>query len=108
MKDYNSLDGIMFHLIQIGEIAGKFSPDFCQKHNDIDFINIKGLRNLVVHDYSGVIYNELFDIVKDDIPKLENDYKNILKQDSNLSNKFINEYIKYFADNRKFLNDEKI
>lgn len=102
IKNFNSLDSIMFHLIQIGELAGKFSDDFCSNNNDIDFRNIKGLRNIVVHDYAGVIYNEIFDIVTKDIIELKEKYKNILVNQYNIDSDTIDNYVTYYVNNRLF------
>ena len=103
INDFNALDSILFHLIQIGEICTNYSDEFCKQYDYIDFKNIKGLRNIVVHDYTGIIYNEIFDIVCSDLPKLKDDYSNILVDDMKLSEEYINNYIKYYLNNRKFL-----
>ena len=102
IKDYNLLEIILFHLIQIGEIAGKFSEDFCIKNEQIDFKGIKGLRNLVVHDYAGVVYNEIFDVIKNDIPELEKDYRDILIKNYEFDNDTINNYMNYYVNNRLY------
>jgi len=104
ISNYNSLDIILFHLIQIGEIVSKFSENFITNYKNIDFINIKGLRNFVIHDYTGVIYDEIFDIVLKDIPILRNSYQDILTKDYGINNNYIEEYINYYMKNRKFKN----
>ena len=42
------------NLMQIGENAVKIDDEFMNKHTDIKWKEMKGLRNRIVHDYDGV------------------------------------------------------
>jgi len=69
-KDYQSVAA--FHLLQIGELVVKLSPEF--RADTIDQINwteIKGLRNIIAHDYGSVRPEILWEIVTSDIPALK-------------------------------------
>ncbi|MDH4161524.1 MAG: DUF86 domain-containing protein [Nitrospirota bacterium] len=43
---------------------------FKLKHPEIDWRNISGFRNVVVHDYLGIDVEQVWDIVERDLPKL--------------------------------------
>ena len=55
------IDAVILNLEQIGESVKKLSDTYKEKHSNIDWINIAGLRNLISHDYEGIdltlIYN---------------------------------------------------
>jgi uncharacterized protein with HEPN domain len=46
---------IMFDFIQLGEEAGQFSEAFYRNHPDFQVSAIKGFRNVIVHDYAGLV-----------------------------------------------------
>ncbi len=62
---------IAFDVLQIGELAGKLSPEYrSATAAHIKWKSIKALRNIVVHDYGSVDFEQLWEIVKSDIPDL--------------------------------------
>ncbi|MBR5428411.1 MAG: DUF86 domain-containing protein [Clostridia bacterium] len=60
------------NLLQIGELAGRFSDDFVQstKPDIIDWRAIKNMRNMFAHDYGSMDYDRIWETVKDDLPVL--------------------------------------
>ncbi len=71
-------DAIMFRLIQLSEHTTNISNDFKETNKQIEWIQIKGFRNIVVHDYGTVD----LDIVKQtlfySLPELKKEINNIL------------------------------
>ena len=63
-------DSMMFRLIQISENARKLSDQYREQHPDIPWTAMSGLCNRIVHDYSNVIPDIVFDTLKNDIPEL--------------------------------------
>lgn len=55
----------------IGEASKKISDDFKQMHSKIDWRAIAGTRDKLVHDYFGIDYELLWDIIKTDILELK-------------------------------------
>src|SRR6266851_7545031 len=52
------------HLIQIvGEAANRVSPTFRAVHPDIPWTEIMGMRHKIVHDYLGVDYDIVWEVV---------------------------------------------
>jgi len=80
-KDRKTVDAVVRNFEIIGE-ASKYIPDYIkEKHTDVDWIGIVGLRNRIAHDYFGVSLEIVWNIVKQELPKLQNQMKQILKGD---------------------------
>jgi uncharacterized protein with HEPN domain len=48
------VDACVFNLSQLGELANRVTEDFAEKHHEIPWRQVYGLRNRIVHDYEGV------------------------------------------------------
>ncbi len=66
------------NFVIVGEMVSKLSDEFKNTNTNIDWYRIKDLRNLVAHDYFGIDAEEVWQIIKSDLPKLENDILAIL------------------------------
>lgn len=62
----------------IGEAANHISIDMRSKYDDIEWDNIIGLRNILIHEYFGVDINIIWDIIKNDIIDLKEKINKIL------------------------------
>ena len=71
------LDSIMFRFIQISEHIKKLSITFRNKHPNIPWRDIIGLRNRIVHEYGNVDLDIIYDTVKEDIYVIEKLFKSI-------------------------------
>src|SRR3989339_1155878 len=54
----------------IGEAVKNLSVEFKNKHKDIDWRKIAGMRDKIIHFYFGVDYDILWKTIKDKIPVL--------------------------------------
>jgi uncharacterized protein with HEPN domain len=77
-KDYRNFDATMMNFVVIGEMIDKISDEFKKKHPEIEWIKIKGFRNIVAHDYFGIDAEEVWQIIKTKIPTLKSDIKLLL------------------------------
>ena len=69
-RDYQSVAA--FDLLQIGELVANLSPEFrAETTEQINWAEIKGLRNIVVHNYGGVKLDIVWAIINRDIPILK-------------------------------------
>ncbi len=66
-------------MIQIGELAGRFTDEFLEKHNHIPWHAIKGMRNLHAHDYDKVDLNIVWNTLIEDVPRLRKELEKILE-----------------------------
>lgn len=64
----------------IGEAAKKLPEDFRKKYGQIDWRAIAGTRDKLIHDYFGIDYDIVWDIVLNEIPELKDQIRRILKE----------------------------
>jgi uncharacterized protein with HEPN domain len=64
----------------IGESSNHITQHFKRLYKEIQWQEIIGLRNLLIHEYFGVDTHIVWDIIKNDIPKLKSQVVDILKQ----------------------------
>lgn len=64
------VDSIMFRIIQIAENNGRLTNEFKEKHGEIPWTAIKGMRNKIVHDYGVVNMVIVYDTVTRWIPEM--------------------------------------
>lgn len=64
----------------IGEASKKVSTDFKMAHPQIDWRSMAGMRDKLIHDYFGVDYEIVWDVLKNEIPKLSIEIGNIIKE----------------------------
>ena len=70
-----------FSLAQIGELSGRLSAELQQQYPDIPWKQIKGMRNLIVHDYTGIDLTMIQNTVERDIPVLRAQIEQILSSE---------------------------
>lgn len=67
------------------EIIGKASKNIPEKikrtYPEIPWKQMYGLRNLVVHEYFGIDYENIWKIISKDLPKNINDLKSLIKKE---------------------------
>jgi uncharacterized protein with HEPN domain len=71
------IEACVFNLSQLGELANKVDDEFKAAHVNIPWRKIYNLRNRIVHDYEGVNFSLVWDIVKEDLPQLLEQFKTI-------------------------------
>ena len=76
-NDKSLLRAIMFSFIQISENNEKLSIQFKENHKEISWKAMKGMRNLIVHNYGKVDLKIVYNTIKISIPEFEKQLKNI-------------------------------
>lgn len=73
-KGVEKLDLLCMPLIVIGELVKKIDKltdqSLLKNYPAIPWAEIKGMRNIVVHDYFNIDAEEIFNTCKEDIPRL--------------------------------------
>jgi uncharacterized protein with HEPN domain len=67
----------------IGEASKHLTEDLRMKYHEINWDEISGLRNIIVHEYFIVDNNILWDIVTNDIPPLKTLIAKIITEEFN-------------------------
>lgn len=62
----------------IGEATKKIPADFKEKWSSIQWKNMAGMRDRLIHDYIGINYSIVWDVVKNKIPGLNTQIQEIL------------------------------
>ena len=63
----------------IGEASKKIPEDIKQIYTDIEWKAIAGMRDRLIHDYFGVDYDIVWDIVTNKIPVLKQEIEKIIQ-----------------------------
>jgi len=80
MKEKLNQNAIVRELEIIGEASKNIPDDFRKEHSSINWKEIIGTRDKIIHHYFGVDLEIIWDIIKNDIPKLKAGIRNILKE----------------------------
>jgi uncharacterized protein with HEPN domain len=70
----------------IGEATKNLSMNFREKHPDIEWRALTGLRDKLIHNYWGVNFERVWDVIENLIPEIEKKLKRILEDDKKLQN----------------------
>ena len=66
--DQRTFDAVIRNLTVIGESANHVPEEVCLRYADIPWQEMKGIRNIVVHEYFGVSTRIIRDTVRIDLP----------------------------------------
>ncbi len=65
----------------IGEAVKQLPDELRQKYNSIEWRSMAGMRDLLIHNYFGVDYDIVWDVIANKIPFLDAEIRLILKQE---------------------------
>ena len=71
LRDTKVQDAVVRNLEIIGEAVKNLSPDFRKRYKDIDWKNIAGFRDRIIHHYFGVNWDIVWDVVRHKVPELK-------------------------------------
>jgi len=64
----------------IGEASNKIDPDFKLLYPHMEWRKMSGTRNRLIHDYFGIDYDIVWDIIVTKLPDLKNNIDEILSE----------------------------
>lgn len=82
-KNRQVQDAVVRNIETIGEAVNKINstaPDFIQKHPELPWAQMRGMRNIAIHEYFFVDLEIVWTTVKDDFPKLKQQIDALLKR----------------------------
>ena len=72
-------DAVIRNFEIIGEAAKRISGGTLGKVPEIPWRDVAGFRDVLIHDYSGVDYEEVWNIIENDLDNLKEAVKYLLK-----------------------------
>lgn len=78
-KDKKTVYAVVRSLETISEAARKIPDDFRKKHPEIPWTDIAGMRDKLVHDYTGIDLEIVWKTAREDIPQILKTLRKFLK-----------------------------
>ncbi len=79
MANHLIQDGVIRQIEIIGEAAKRLSKYIKERHTQISWKDMAGMRDKLIHDYFGVDLDAVWDTVERDIPALKNRLINLIE-----------------------------
>lgn len=69
-KDPKTVKAVLYNLAVIGEVAGQLLPEAESLYPEIPWVDIRGIRNLIIHEYFRVNLSIVWETIQTDLPPL--------------------------------------
>ncbi len=69
--DRRTVNAVIRSLEVVGEATKRIPTSFRQKHSDIPWSKMAGMRDVLIHDYMGVDIKTVWKVVRDRLPELK-------------------------------------
>lgn len=70
-EDEKTVDAVVRNIEIIGEASSHLPDDILERYGDIPWPFIRGIRNVLAHEYFGVDVEVIWKTVKEDLPALK-------------------------------------
>ena len=80
VKDDMMYYAVVKNIEIIGEAANLLTSEFKKEHPNTQWKLITGMRNYIVHEYFQVDNTVIWDVIQNDLPLLENQIQDYLKE----------------------------
>ena len=78
--DTKTQDAVVRNLEIIGEAAKNISGEFKRNHGNIDWKQVAGMRDKLIHEYFGVNWEIVWDVVKLKLPELQRQIEELVEE----------------------------
>lgn len=79
ISDDKTIDAVVRNFEIIGEAANRVPEDYKLEHPEIEWRRMIGLRNRIIHEYFGIDYEIVWQIIQENIPELQERVQQTLK-----------------------------
>lgn len=77
LKDDKTSDAVIRNFEIIGEASARLPEEFKIENLEINWRRLKGFRNRLIHDYFGIDYKIVWEIILEDLPELKNNLEQL-------------------------------
>jgi uncharacterized protein with HEPN domain len=70
-EDQRTLKAVLYCLAIIGEAAASLLPEASTRYSEIPWIDIRGMRNIAIHEYFQIDLEIVWETVQGDLPQLK-------------------------------------
>lgn len=70
LEDQKTIDAVVRNFEILGEAATRVDPDFQEANHQVPWKHLKGYRNRLIHEYFGVDYEIVWDIIENELADL--------------------------------------
>jgi uncharacterized protein with HEPN domain len=78
-KDEKTIDAVIRNLEIIGEAAAHIPLNIQERHADFAWLEMRGMRNIMVHEYFGISLPIIWHTIEHDLVPLETGFRELLK-----------------------------
>ncbi len=79
-NDEKTQNAVEFKLANIGEAANRISEEFKKQNSRIVWRDIISMRNFLIHDYSRVDPEKIWETFRQDLPKLKTQIEKMIDE----------------------------
>lgn len=70
LADNKTIDAVIRNFEIIGEAAARIDPDFQLQNQEVPWKVLRGYRNRLIHEYFGVDYQIVWEIIENEVQSL--------------------------------------
>lgn len=71
LENFMMQDAVMHQIEIIGEASNNISDEFQDEYAHLPWIQMRAIRNKIVHDYRGINLQIIWDTIRNDLPALK-------------------------------------
>ncbi len=71
---------VLYHIQLIAEAAARLGKGFHDAHSHIPWAQVVAMRNILVHEYFGLDWDEVWRTAEQDLPRLSEQIEELLRQ----------------------------
>ena len=76
--DEKTVEAVSFALLVIGEAASHVPKEVCERATDVPWAKMRGMRNVVAHEYFGIDRSVLWETATRDVPTIVGPLRSLL------------------------------
>ena len=79
-EDKKTIDAVIRNLEIIGEAVNHIPTEIQSRYHDIPWQQMRGIRNILIHEYFGIDKEVIWQTIKNDIPTLEKMFRRLIEK----------------------------